>query len=90
MSPIGGEYDLLGKYPDAEHTIRSIDKYEAMMVDLRQAVTPELELIETRIVAPLKDYQSVLKTIRKTITKREHKVSAGALKSISCQLTVYS
>lgn len=44
------------------------------MEELQSAVSPELDLIETRVIAPLKEFQGVLKTINKTITKREHKV----------------
>ncbi|KAE9409391.1 BAR-domain-containing protein [Gymnopus androsaceus JB14] len=64
--PISGEYDLIGKNPDAAHTIKSVTKYETAMEELRSAVGPELELIESRI--------NVMKTIRKTITKRDHKL----------------
>ena len=72
--PIVGEYDLVGKHPDAEHTIKSLGKYEAVMEELRGAVAPELELISTRVLTPTMEYQQVLKVIRKTITKRDHKV----------------
>ncbi|KIK70350.1 hypothetical protein GYMLUDRAFT_32353 [Collybiopsis luxurians FD-317 M1] len=72
--PISGEYDLIGKHPDAAHTIKSVDKYETAMEELRSAVAPELELIESRVVGPTKEFQGVMKTIRKTITKREHKL----------------
>jgi len=44
------------------------------MNELRDAVQPELELIDSRVTAPLKEYSDLLKKIRKTITKREHKV----------------
>ncbi|KAF5338431.1 hypothetical protein D9758_012229 [Tetrapyrgos nigripes] len=72
--PISGEYDLLGKHPQAEHTIRNVDKFQSVMDDLRSSVGPELELIESRISGPTKEFQSVLKTVRKTITKRDHKL----------------
>lgn len=74
--PISGEYDLIGKNPESAHTIKSVTKYETTMEELRSAVGPELELIESRIVGPTKEYQTVMKTIRKTITKRDHKVLA--------------
>ncbi|KAG6857665.1 hypothetical protein H0H87_010234 [Tephrocybe sp. NHM501043] len=74
LTPMGGEYDLIGKHPDAGQTIRSVPKYEATMEEMRSLVSPELELIESRIVAPLKELQTTLKLIRKTITKREHKL----------------
>ncbi|TFL06231.1 BAR-domain-containing protein [Pterulicium gracile] len=73
--PISGEYDLIGNHPDAGHTIRNVEKYETAMEELRAVIAPELELIESRIVAPVQEYQTVLKTVRKTITKRDHKLT---------------
>jgi amphiphysin len=72
--PIAGEFDLLGKYPEATRTVKNVDKYETAMEELRSSISPELELIESRIVGPMKEFQSVLKIVRKTITKRDHKV----------------
>lgn len=73
--PISGEYDLIGNHPDAGHTIRNVEKYETAMEELRAVIAPELELIESRIVSPVQEYQTVLKTVRKTITKRDHKLT---------------
>ncbi|KAJ7102480.1 hypothetical protein B0H15DRAFT_334762 [Mycena belliarum] len=73
--PIAGEYDLIGKNADAGHTIRSVNKYETAMEELRASIGPELELIESRIVGPMKELQGVMKLIRKTITKRDHKLT---------------
>ncbi|KAI9065510.1 BAR-domain-containing protein [Trametes sanguinea] len=72
--PLGGEYNLEGKHPQAEHTIANVDGYVAIMEELKGAVVPELELIESRVVGPIKDFQGILKAIRKSITKREHKL----------------
>ncbi|KZV74772.1 BAR-domain-containing protein [Peniophora sp. CONT] len=72
--PIQGEYDLLGKFPDAAHTIKNVDQYQGTFEELKQTIVPELELIESRIIGPVKELQVVLKTIRKMITKREHKL----------------
>lgn len=44
------------------------------MEEMKGLIGPELELIESRIVGPTKELQAVMKLIRKTITKREHKV----------------
>lgn len=44
------------------------------MEELRTLIAPELELIQTRVYAPVAEFQTIVKTIRKTITKREHKV----------------
>ncbi|KAJ7293886.1 hypothetical protein C8J57DRAFT_1162760 [Mycena rebaudengoi] len=73
--PISGEYDLIGKHPDSAQTVRSVTKYETATEELRSAIGPELELIESRIVGPLKELQQVMKMIRKTITKRDHKLT---------------
>jgi amphiphysin len=75
FQPISGESDLLGKHVDADQTIRSVGNYEAAMEEMNALVAPELELIESRILGPAKELQTVMKQIRKTITKREHKVS---------------
>ncbi|KAG6897370.1 hypothetical protein C0992_002139 [Termitomyces sp. T32_za158] len=74
FTPLSGEYDLIGKHPDSEQTVRNVAKYQAAMEELKTLVAPELELIESRILAPLKELQGTLKIIRKTITKREHKL----------------
>lgn len=69
-----GEYDLAGKYPDSVRTMKNMDAYEGMMGELKSAVEPELELISSRIVGPTKELKDVLKAVRKSITKREHKL----------------
>ncbi len=74
LSPIQGEYDLIGKHPNSGHTIRSVSKYEQAMLEMEEVVLPELQLIESRVLGPAKELQSVMKAIRKTITKRDHKV----------------
>jgi amphiphysin len=78
--PIAGEYDLIGKHPEADLTVRSVDAFQSTMEELRATIGPELELIESRITGPTKEFQGVLKLIRKSITKREHKV---------CTITFY-
>jgi amphiphysin len=74
FQPLVGEYDLIGKHPNADKTIRHVDKYTACMQELKETLSPELELIETRVIAPAKELQTVMKAIRKNITKRDHKV----------------
>ena len=74
--PLVGEYDLIGKYPEAQDTIRNVDSYQNVFEELRGNISPELELIESRIVTPVKELQTILKSIRKNITKRDHKVRA--------------
>jgi len=72
--PLAGEYDILRKYPDAEDTVKNVDAYEGALEELKEAIIPELQLIESRILGPIKEFQSVLKVVRKTLTKREHKL----------------
>ncbi|BGP18419.1 BAR adaptor protein Hob1 [Rhodosporidiobolus nylandii] len=74
FSPLNDESSLTARHPGAETTLRNIDQYQDLMAELRDAVQPELELIDSRVSQPLKEYQELLKKIRKTITKREHKL----------------
>ncbi|KAF8272337.1 hypothetical protein EI94DRAFT_1769863 [Lactarius quietus] len=72
--PIASEYDILGKFPEAAHTIKNVDAYQTALEELRSSISPELELIESRVVGPVKELQGVMKSIRKMITKRDHKL----------------
>ena len=64
----------MGKNPDAALTIKNVDGYQAALEELKGTLGPELELIESRVVGPVKEFQAVLKQIRKSITKRDHKL----------------
>ncbi|KZT58527.1 BAR-domain-containing protein [Calocera cornea HHB12733] len=74
FEPIGNEYDVIGKHPDAQETIRNLPVYQREMEELKEALQPELELIQTRIIGPVKELQGIMKGIRKAITKRDHKL----------------
>ncbi|GAA5913470.1 hypothetical protein JCM6882_001969 [Rhodosporidiobolus microsporus] len=74
FTPLVDEASLTSRHPGAETTLRNIDSYQGLMGELRDAIQPELELIDSRVTAPLKEYQELLKKIRKTITKRDHKL----------------
>lgn len=74
FSPISGELSLASKHPSATDTINNTPDYAKYMDELRTTLSPELELIDSRVVGPLKEFQGVLKIIRKTITKRDHKL----------------
>ncbi|KAH8917367.1 BAR-domain-containing protein [Atractiella rhizophila] len=65
---------LTSRHPQAADTLKNIDNYNTIMEGLKQSVLPEIELIDTRILAPLKEYQEICKKIRKAITKRDHKL----------------
>ncbi|OTB06972.1 hypothetical protein M426DRAFT_318339 [Hypoxylon sp. CI-4A] len=53
--------------------IRACEEYEAVVKDLQDSLQPELEMIDSRIIRPANELLDVLKVIRKTATKREHK-----------------
>ncbi|GAA5859509.1 hypothetical protein JCM1840_004646 [Sporobolomyces johnsonii] len=74
FSPLNDEAPLVSRHPEAQTTINNIESYHELMGELRDAIQPELDLIDSRVTAPLKEYQDLLKKIRKTVTKREHKL----------------
>jgi amphiphysin len=53
--------------------IRACEEYEAIVNDLKVTLQPELEMIETRIIHPADELMEVIKVIRKTALKRDHK-----------------
>jgi amphiphysin len=53
--------------------IRACEEYEAVVKDLQQTLKPELEMIETRVIGPANELLDVIKAIRKTALKRDHK-----------------
>ncbi|KAI1148428.1 BAR domain-containing protein [Nemania diffusa] len=53
--------------------IRACEEYELVVKDLQDTIAPELEMIETRIIRPSDELLDVLKVIRKTAVKRDHK-----------------
>lgn len=75
FAPLGGEYGLAQKFPNSEVTIQNVAGYTALMEDLKETLNPELDLIDSRIIGPVKEVGDVCKRIRKTIVKREHKLT---------------
>lgn len=59
--------------------MKNVDAYHSTLNELHATIMPELELIESRVIGPVKELQSLMKGIRKMITKREHKVRLSAL-----------
>ncbi|KAF4462342.1 hypothetical protein FALBO_10845 [Fusarium albosuccineum] len=53
--------------------IRACEEYEAVVKELQETLAPELEMIETRVIRPATELLDVIKVIRKTALKREHK-----------------
>ncbi|KAK1924314.1 hypothetical protein DB88DRAFT_463882 [Papiliotrema laurentii] len=74
FAPMGAEYNLAAKHPHSETTLANIDTYQQLMEELRETLAPELDLIDSRIVAPCKELVDICKRIRKTCVKRDHKL----------------
>ena len=53
--------------------IRACEEYESIVRDLLATLQPELEMIETRVIAPADQLLEVIKIIRKMAVKRQHK-----------------
>ncbi|KAG9242666.1 reduced viability upon starvation protein-like protein [Calycina marina] len=53
--------------------IRACEEYEAIVKDLQATLQPELEMIETRVIKPADELLEVVKVIRKSALKRDHK-----------------
>lgn len=68
------------RQPSAKLTIQHIGEYTDAFDELKETIRPEIELIESRVLAPTKELAEYVKKIRKTITKREHKVGLGGIR----------
>lgn len=53
--------------------IRACEEYEAIVRDLSATLQPELEMIESRVIAPAQQLLEVIKVIQKVAVKRQHK-----------------
>ena len=53
--------------------IRACDEYEALVHELKETLQPELEMIDTRVIRPALEMLEVVKVMRKTAVKRDHK-----------------
>ncbi|KAH0545153.1 hypothetical protein FGG08_000765 [Glutinoglossum americanum] len=53
--------------------IRACLEYEHIVRELLETLQPELEMIETRVIHPADELLEIIKVIRKTSTKRQHK-----------------
>ncbi|KAI9826439.1 MAG: hypothetical protein M1826_006648 [Phylliscum demangeonii] len=73
--PISGRVsDPDAVYPEGNpEGIRACEEYENIVRDLLETLQPELEMIETRVVQPANELLEIIKAIRKTAQKRQHK-----------------
>lgn len=53
--------------------IQACEDYATTVRELQEALTPELELIESRIISPADQLLEIIKVIRKVGVKRDHK-----------------
>lgn len=53
--------------------VQACEEYEAVVKDLQETLSPELEMIESRVIRPANELLDVVKIIRKQVLKREHK-----------------
>ena len=53
--------------------IQACEQYQQVVEELKANLAPELEMIETRIIRPIDDLIEVIRLIRKTVIKRDHK-----------------
>ena len=56
-----------------EAGIEACDQYELAVKDLQATLAPELEMIETRVIAPADELLNIIKAVQKTTIKRQHK-----------------
>ena len=53
--------------------IRACEEYESIVRELQVTLAPELEIIEARVIKPADELLEIIKQIRKTAMKRDHK-----------------
>lgn len=53
--------------------IRACEEYENIVQELKASLKPELEMIESRVVKPADELLGIIKGVRKTASKRDHK-----------------
>ena len=53
--------------------IQACEEYEAIVQELKASLAPELEMIESRVVKPADELMEIIKMVRKTAVKRDHK-----------------
>lgn len=73
--PISGRASDPNSYQFEGNTegIQACEEYEGIVGELREALTPELEMIDSRVISPADQLLEVIKVIRKVAVKRDHK-----------------
>jgi amphiphysin len=73
--PISGRPSDPNSYKDEGNPegIKACEQYEEVVRDLQQTLAPELDTVESRIIGPANQLLDIMKAVRKTATKRDHK-----------------
>ncbi|KAF9936296.1 hypothetical protein BGZ67_002465 [Mortierella alpina] len=58
----------------APESVQAVDNFQAVMREMRDILLPEVDKLELTVVRPLQELQNNMKLIRRTITKRDHKL----------------
>ncbi|KAF9112075.1 hypothetical protein BGX27_004024 [Mortierella sp. AM989] len=58
----------------APESVQAVDDFQAVMREIRDILLPEVDKLEQSVVSPLTEMQNLMKMIRKTIVKRDHKL----------------
>ncbi|KAG0303341.1 hypothetical protein BGZ98_006778 [Dissophora globulifera] len=58
----------------APESLQAVDDFQAVMREIRDLLLTEVDRLEVSIVQPLTELQNLMKMIRKTIVKRDHKL----------------
>nr|CAG8448183.1 8591_t:CDS:2 [Entrophospora candida]CAG8450496.1 10521_t:CDS:2 [Entrophospora candida] len=57
----------------SSHSIKVVESYSQNAKDLRDTILSDLDLLDHEVIHPIADFLTVIKLIKKTITKRDHK-----------------
>jgi len=60
--------------PTAPESVQAVDNFQAVMRETRDILLPLVDRLELTVVRPLTEMQTNMKLIRRTITKRDHKL----------------
>lgn len=73
--PISGRMSDASTYKQEGNPegIEACEAYQAIVNELKETLSPELEMIETRIVSPARDLLEIFKSVNKLTKKRDHK-----------------
>ncbi|KAG0214139.1 hypothetical protein BGX28_002655 [Mortierella sp. GBA30] len=58
----------------APESVQAVDDFQAVMREMRDILLLEVDKLEMTVVRPLQEMQNNMKLIRRTITKRDHKL----------------